>query len=192
MLLILVGRIAQIALTLAITKFATTLLTPSEFGRTALIAATISLFSLLLVNPVGMFINRRLHAWAEAGSLMPHLRIFGIYLAGVSALAALGVLVGQMLGVFDFGTGSGWLVGLVCGSLIATTLNQTYIPALNMLGRRKEFVVFSVLTLALNLGLSVAFVTMSDASAELWMLGTFVSQAVFACLGGIALARDAP
>lgn len=192
MLLILVGRLAQIGLTLALTKTATTLLLPGEYGRTALISSTISLFSLLLVNPVGMFINRRLHVWAQAGTLMSHLRVFGTYLLGVAFVSTIAVFVGKKVGVFDFGTENVWLIGLVCGSLIATTLNQTYIPALNMLGRRTSFVVFSVLTLALNFVLSVAFVIYGSASAELWMLGTFVSQAFFALLGGILLGRSVP
>lgn len=189
MLLILLGRLIQIALTLVLTKAATTLLSPTEYGRTALIASTISLFSLLLVNPVGMFINRRLHGWADRGSLLSHLRLYWLYLLGVAMLAACGVMLGEKIGFLSFGSENVWLVGLVCGSLIATTLNLTYIPTLNMLGGRNAFVVLSALTLAFNLTLSIAFVQYGGASAEHWMLGTFLAQGICAVWGALLLRK---
>ena len=189
MLFILLGRVIQVALTLALTKFATTLLVPAEYGHLALINAVIAIFSLVLVNPLGMFINRRLHVWAEAGVLMAQLRRFCIFLFIVALVAGVATYVASSFGWVDTGSRPVWLMGLVAMSLVATTLNQTYIPALNMLHERVSFVVLSVSTLALNLILSIGLVRAYGANAEYWLLGTLLSQAVCAVLAVILLER---
>src|SRR5580698_3094950 len=60
---IFVGRGAQFLLALATVRVGTTLLSPAEMGRVSLVVTTTGFFIFLLVNPVGMFINRRLHSW---------------------------------------------------------------------------------------------------------------------------------
>ena len=91
MLITLVGRLVQFALMFASVKIMTHLLTPVEMGKVALITTTTSLFALFLVNPIGMFINRRLHAWVNAHRFRSYFHVYVGYLAAVSLFAA-GVL----------------------------------------------------------------------------------------------------
>ncbi len=53
-------------------------------GKVSLITTTTALFALFFVNPVGMFINRRMHAWIAAKSFRSYFHLYVGYLTGVS------------------------------------------------------------------------------------------------------------
>src|SRR5574340_542388 len=80
MAVILFGRAAQFLLALAMMRVATTLLSPEEMGRMSLVTTTTAFFALFLINPVGMFINRRLHAWQSSGLARHYLTCYAGYL----------------------------------------------------------------------------------------------------------------
>lgn len=189
MLLIFVGRSAQILLTMVLMKVATTVLSPPQYGQMTLVTTLASVFSLFFVTPVGMFINRRLHAWETAGRLMYHLRSFFFYLLGMAVLTSGLLALAVLPGWLSFPMDLRWLLPLVCGALIITTINQTYIPALNMLGFRGWFVSLATLTLLLNLGFSLVGTSLLGAHAEVWLAGTLTAQAFAAFVGYLCLRR---
>jgi O-antigen/teichoic acid export membrane protein len=123
-----IARALQFAMLLITLRVATTLLPPSEMGVVALVTATAAFFSLLLINPVGMFINRRMHTWDDKGQVRAYLGYFWLYLIAVAVLA---IFVLALL------VGTGWwrpkiasldLVMLAAASIVFGTLNQTTIP----------------------------------------------------------------
>ncbi|HKR56754.1 MAG TPA: hypothetical protein VJS20_10655 [Gemmatimonadales bacterium] len=177
------GRLIQFVLALAGVRIATTLLAPPEMGRISLILALTAMFVLFFVNPVTVFINRRMHAWAETGRLKGHLAWFWLYLAIVTALAGLVLWMLTSWKVVDFGMRPGWVIALVCGSLFIGTVNLTVIPALNMLGRPVPFMVLTVATVGLGLAVSTALVTSWRTTAEGWLVGVVAGQAVLAIAG---------
>ncbi len=183
MLLILFGRIGQFLIAFAGIRLATTLLTPAEMGRMALVLAITSGFALTLVNPVGMFINRRLHAWELLGRATGYLRLYWLYLALVSVASAVILYAGVTFGLIDIGASAGWLIVLVSGSLLFNSINQTYIPSLNLLGHPKWFVALTLTTQGLSLIIAVIFVLYGSANAEHWLLGLLAGQAVLGLVG---------
>jgi len=170
-------------LVLATMKVATMLLSPSEMGRLSLILATIAFFTLFLVTPVGMFINRRLHAWQEHGRARLYLTRYLIYLVVVAGIAAIVLLVFSALGIMRFGLSVGWLIFLVCGSLFFNTINQTVIPSLNLLGYNKRFVVLTIATNAASFAIAVVVVMATSPQAQHWLLGLLVGQILMALIG---------
>ena len=140
MIVIIFGRAAQFILLLMVMRVATTYLPPEEMGRLSLITAAVAFYALFLVNPVGMFINRRLHAWDELGRAKYYLKLHWIYLLIVSVFAAASLAVLNNTHTFGFQFNTIWLLVLVCGSLIFNTINQTAIPSLNMLELRGRFI----------------------------------------------------
>jgi predicted small integral membrane protein len=126
---IILGRAAQFLLALATLRAATTLLSPDEMGKVSLILTTTACFAMFLVNPVGMFINRRLHAWQAKGLAYPYLKLYSVYLGVVALFAAIVLPILDKSGWVGFAMPAPWLVGLVCGSLIFNTVNQTSIPS---------------------------------------------------------------
>lgn len=163
-------------------RVATTLLSPTEIGKVSLVLTTIAFFALFLVNPVGMFINRRLHAWQATGMAKHYLMRFVRYLLLVALAAAIGLPLFYMSGMVNFGIPIGWLLLLVCGSLLFNTINQTSIPSLNMLGYSKSFVLLSVATLATSFVCAFMLVKVQPL-AQNWLLGLLLGQTLFAALG---------
>lgn len=190
MITIIIGRAAQFLLALVMLRVATTLLSPEEMGRVSLVLTTIAFFALFLINPVGMFINRRLHAWQASGVARHYLIRYVGYLLMVVLLAAIVLPFAYTSGLIDFGITIGWLILLVCGSLLFNTINQTAIPSLNMLGDSKGFVILSVATLGTSFICAVALVQTIQLDANYWLLGLLLGQALFAVVGArILLSR---
>jgi O-antigen/teichoic acid export membrane protein len=180
---ILIGRATQFLLALVMMRVATTLLSPEEMGRVALILTTIAFFALFLVNPVGMFINRRLHAWQANGAARHYLIRYLNYLILVALIAGFGLPILFLIGPVNFGVSVTWLILLVCGSLIFNTINQTAIPSLNMLGDTRSFVSLSVATLLASFVCAVALVKVVQPSAQLWLLGLLIGQTLLGIVG---------
>lgn len=183
MITIIIGRAAQFLLALVMLRVATTLLTPEEMGRVSLVLTTIAFFALFLVNPVGMFINRRLHTWQTSGVARHYLIRYVGYLLMVALLAATLLPLAYMGDVVNFGMSIGWLLLLVCGSLIFNTINQTAIPSLNMLGDSKRFVLLTVATIATSFACATLLVLTVQQTAQYWLLGILLGQTLLAILG---------
>lgn len=187
MITIIVGRAAQFLLALAMMRVATTLLSPEEMGRVALVLTTIAFFALFLVNPVGMFINRRLHAWQASGVARRYLIRYVGYLLLVGIAAAIALTVIHVNGIVNFGIAIGWLLLLVCGSLLLNTINQTSIPSLNMLGDSNKFVLLTVATIAVSFACATFLVQAVQHKAEYWLLGLLLGQTILAVVGSKVL-----
>lgn len=164
-------------------RVATTLLSPAEMGKVSLVVTTTAFFALFMVNPIGMFINRRLHAWQASGTAKHYLTCYTRYLILVALVAAVMLPVLYVVGVADFGVSIGWLISLVCGSLIFNTINQTAIPSLNLLGDSKSFVVLSLFTISASLIFAILIVMIGEPSAQSWLLGLLLGQAILAVIG---------
>ncbi len=164
-------------------RVATMLLSPTEMGRVSLVLTTTAFFALFLVNPVGMFINRRLHAWQASGVARHYLIRYAGYLLLVALIATIGLPALYIGGVVDFGMSIYWLLVLVCGSLFFNTINQTSIPSLNMLGGSKKFVLLTVATLVVSFVCATVLVQKVQPVAQYWLLGLLLGQSLLAVIG---------
>lgn len=192
MLITLIGRLVQFVLMFASVKIMTNLLTPVEMGKVVLITTSTSLFALFLVNPVGMFINRRMHAWVDAGSFRSYFRLFVGYLIAVSLVAAIALLAGFRLGLDLGGAKLPWVLALVCGSLLFNTIATTLVQALNMVQRVQAFTVLTIGTLITSLGMSVWLNHSTTPSAEHWLAGTLLGQTLFGAIAYAVFFRNRP
>ena len=192
MLTLFIGRVAQLIIAVASMRLVTTLLDPAQLGQVSLVATLTALFALLLVNPVGMFINRRLHTWSETESLRPRLHAFFAYLGGVAALSGSLVATAVWASGMQIGMTAVSLAALVAGSLLFNTVIQTLVPSLNMLGRVRLFAVLTICGSLVNLALSVAFIRLAGPSAFVWMGGAVVGQALLSLLAYWLFFRGSP
>lgn len=182
MILILVGRLTQFALAFLSVRLMTTVLTPIEVGKATLITTGTAFFALFLVNPVGMFINRRIHPWLINGNLKNYFHHYCKYLFYVALFAALLTWSLLVANIWDIGLSPIWTATLIAGSLIFNTINQTLIPSMNMLERVRPFVIFTIGTLALGLIFSYTLVKWLHSNAITWLSGSILSQMVFSFL----------
>jgi len=173
---IFIGRIAQAIIALISVRVMTAMLSPEEVGRLSLLFATTSFFVLGLVNPVGMFINRRLHSWAKHGKVERYMLYYFIYLLAISFVAMILIYIGNIFYTLVPGVSLAWLVSLVAVSIVFATLNQTFIPSLNLLGYRGWFVLLTLLTVIASLVASIGMVYYFPPSAELWQVGQLSGQ----------------
>jgi O-antigen/teichoic acid export membrane protein len=177
------GRAAQFILALLMMRVGTTLLTPQEMGRVSLLMTTVACFSLFLINPVSMFIIRRLHSWQANGVAKYYLILFTPYLILVALFSAILLPIIYRFGIVNFGLSLPWLIFLVSTSLIFNTLNQTAIPILNFLGYSGRFVVLSTTTLLVSFLCAIVLVKSGEPSAKNWLLGILLGQCFVGMLG---------
>ncbi|OFZ65883.1 MAG: hypothetical protein A2V79_06810 [Betaproteobacteria bacterium RBG_16_56_24] len=189
MILVTIGRFAQFALLLLTLRIATGLLSPAEMGKISIVTATVGFFALLLLNPVGMFMNRRLHAWDLRGLTISYLTYFWRYLLTVSLFSILVLTALTGLNIWNPGIGIYWLLFLVCGNLFFGTINQVVIPGLNLLGHRGWFIGLTVATAALSLIFAVLLVVAVLPNAEYWLSGLLLGQLVVGLIGKIVLSK---
>ena len=183
MITIILGRAAQFLLALAMMRVATTLLSPDEMGRVSLVLTTTACFAWFLINPVGLFINSRLHIWQASKVVNHYLIVYVVYLLSVALFASLGISLFYQMGFVKFGISISWLLFLVCGSLLFSTINSTVIPSLNFLGYSGSFVLLSVATVAASLASSMLLVQIAQPSTEYWLLGQLLGQIFIGAIG---------
>lgn len=183
MLLIAFGRIAQIFLIFATLKMATTLLPPVEMAKVFLVASIVAFYALLLLNPIGMFMNRRFNAWNASGRVKRYYNYFWLYLIGVCAVSLASLAIGVEAGWISIHATMGWTLLLVGGTLLFTTINQVVIPGINLLGFRGWFVALTLATALSGLLAAIAFVYAVAPRAEYWMIGLLVGQTLCAVVG---------
>lgn len=170
------GRAVQALLSIVALRVMTTFLSPAEAGNYFLMLSFATGFSFFLINPVGMYINRRLHAWHGGKTLLDRLSVFNAYLLAVSAFALaatalLKALIGSAPGM------PGWaFASFVAAYVYCSSWNMTLIPSLNMLGHRLPFVALTVLTTGLGLLLSLFAVRQVQPFAFSWMAGQIIAM----------------
>lgn len=178
LLIVSIGRVLQIALSLFAVRVYTTYLSTAEVGNLYLINSMVAFFGLALINPVGMYINRRLHKWADDKTVINYFFVFNLFLIILSLFS---IIIVSVLNN-SFGIGSGINLKLlsifIAFNVYFNTWNQTIIPSLNMLNYRRSFVLFTSVTLVVGLVLSVAIVKAIRPSAVLWLSGQLIAQAV--------------
>lgn len=183
MIVVLFGNAAQFILLVLTMRLATSYLPPEEMGRLSLITATTAFFALFLINPVGVFINRRFHAWDALGRAKYYLQLHWGYLLVVSVIAAGSLTLLNELSVLGDKFNTVWLLAIVCGSLLFNTINQTAIPSLNLLEFRRHFFILTLATIGLGLLSALLLVSHFVPTAEYWLMGLLMGQAGLAVLG---------
>ncbi|MBC7964104.1 MAG: hypothetical protein H7Y05_14315 [Steroidobacteraceae bacterium] len=163
-------------ITIASVRVFTSLLSTGEVGNIYLINSLFGFFGLALINPVGMYMNRKMHQWTEEKSVLNRFSIFNIYLM-LLAISSTGVV--YLLNRFWHVGGTielNMLMLFLMLSIVFTTWNQLIIPTLNLLNQRMSFVLFTLLTLVGGLGLSILFVNITSATAVSWLGGQLAAQ----------------
>jgi len=191
-MLLLAGRAAQAVLTIAAFRLLTAFLSPAEAGGIYLIISVATFFGMFALNPVFMYLGRKLFVWHDSKSIFEHLLGYNIY----SIIVSLSVIP-VVLGLWKFfGVGAG-LPGLVFALIVACytyTLNwnQVFIPFLNTLGHKSSFVLLTLVTSGLGLSFSVAAVHFSSPSAVSWMSGQIAGIGLSAVLGFYVFRQKVP
>lgn len=165
-----IARVLQVVSAFATLRIMTAQLTPEEVGKTAIILSVAMFFTLILVSPVGNYINRHLNEWHSCGLMSKRFQIAGIYLICVTFFSVIIIALGYEWFGKDWGLTLFWLSVLVAGVVLLKTMNMSMVTSLNLLGERIPWAVLTILTLWVGLGASWVL-TQYEHTAEYWMLG---------------------
>lgn len=176
-MILLLARFLQILLSVVSIKLSSHILAPEQMGRFALANSIVAFFAFMFVNPVGMFMNRRMHTWWREGQWVGHLRWFTLYIAGVAVVAALAFTLDPSF-FKGLRMSLDWMLVLICGAILVNTANQTLVSTLNLLGFAMPFAILTVLTPMLGLGLSWLLCQWLGSQTEYWLSGLLVGQVV--------------
>lgn len=177
------ARALQFVLLLVTLRVASSLLAPSEMGKLSIITATVSFFALFLINPIGMFVNRRLYAWNERGDAFNYLYYFWFYVIGVAIFSIAVLYVLTSLLAMENGFSTETYLALVACSILFGTLNQTAIPSLNIFGRPYWFGILTLATTAIGLIIAFFAVYFFNRIAEWWFTGLLFGQLIVGAWG---------
>ena len=183
MVSVFIGRLIQFLLLILTVKISTTLLPPSEMGKISIVVSTIAGFALLLLNPVGMYMNRRILIWNQRGVAKQYLRVFWIYVLATALFSSCILAALTYSHIWNTDINNLWLIGLVAVNIVFATVNQVAIPNLNLLGYQFQFLILSIATNLFSLIFAVTLVLKFSISAELWLVGILLGNIIVGLYG---------
>jgi len=179
-LIITAGRALQIITTFVSVRVFTSYLSKLEVGNLYLINSLLAFFIWTLINPIGMYINRNMHRWADEGSILDHFFLYNGYLLLISILSIIVVFAGHAWLHIGSSIDLSFLILFIMFSLYVNTWFTTITPSLNLLNYRVSFVVFTSIALVGGLLLSYFMVRIVRASALHWLYGQLIAQCIVA------------
>lgn len=174
-IVIVLGKLALIALSIFSIKLSTKYLPPDVMGQLYVFTTIYTFFSLFLISPIGQYFNRYTHKWESERVLHNRLLRHFLYMLIVSLLSVVTSILLYKLGwtaglsIVQFSLMVGMFVFLL-------SANQTVVPILNMLNYRVAFTGFSFLTVALALFLSCTFVINIETTLIYWLTGILLAN----------------
>jgi O-antigen/teichoic acid export membrane protein len=144
-----------------------------EMGNYYFLLSISGAYGLILANPVGMYVNRKIHNWRAHGSLKNNLlKVIGLYFSGIILLIPFLALNHSKLFTNSSLTYS---ILALLAFILFTTVNNTIIPALNLLGEPIKFVVLTNLTNLAGLVCSVILVLYVNHDPYTWLFGQAIA-----------------
>jgi O-antigen/teichoic acid export membrane protein len=187
LLILIGGRLGAALIALLALRAVTTLLLPEEYGELSLLVALQMFCGLILINPVGQYINLRTHAWWDDGSLMSVLKRYQKY---VLLVACVGAVLTLAVGTRHPDARLVVNCLAVLFMVVSATWNATLVSMLNMLGFRAASVFWGLVTAFLGTIVAIALVSWFP-TATAWFLGQAVGMAVGALGAYLRLAAEA-
>ncbi len=175
------GRAIQIIIVFLTYRLITTILPQEEVGFFFLLQALAGFFLLIVVSPVGTYLNREIHGLAKSGGAAVAVNKF-LWFTGIASVFGCAAIA--LISMFKFGslgTHEPWhqtsltVLLMVCGASIA----NTFIPLLNILELRRPFVLLTVASQGLALLISYFASLKLGAYSSYWMISTGIVQIFF-------------
>lgn len=183
------GRLFLIACQVVSIRALTTFLGPAEVGRSYIILSLLAWFGLVLASPVCTYVDRFLLDWTRSGSAKGYYIKFFRYLLLSAFLAVVFLSLAHAFWGFGIAIQLPFLILILAASMLAGPVSSAFLNGLNILEQRGWFVLLSNFLSWGGLGISI-FLAMSIApTAEFWITGQLVAQAVIAFIAGTKLWR---
>jgi len=183
------GRVVSLLIGIVTIRVTTSILSPTEIGRMSIFLTAIGLFAMLLISPIGLYVNRQILGWEKSGTLRRNLALCAAYVLCVGLLAAALVAAVGKFHVFDESTTSLRLAAIIFLGIFVTSNYSSFISYLNLFRMRLTFVALNNASRLAAFGLSVALALSFARTAELWLLGQYIAQFLFFAAAAVMLFR---
>ncbi|MES2803324.1 MAG: hypothetical protein V4654_12590 [Bdellovibrionota bacterium] len=179
------GRLFQAIGAIISIRFMTEILPSEQIGLQYMINAAILWFSLVLVNPFGMFINRYLHQWKVDGELVTRLKSINKYFLLIASLSVGFFSLNNYFSFFSLNPETQNLNFLAYAFfyLFLSTWYQSLTSFFNILKFQKIFVFLTNLSQYSGLLIAILLVKNVSNSAHMWLYGLLSGQVFSLCLG---------
>ncbi|MBC7742932.1 MAG: oligosaccharide flippase family protein [Bdellovibrionaceae bacterium] len=177
------GRLTQAVISILTIRLMTELLSQTEVGNQYIINSMILWFSLVLINPIGMFVNRHIHEWQKQGQLQAMVKNVNMYFLFIAVCSV------PLLGAARYFLKVGLtiqaepLLIYVGIYIFFSTWFQTLISFFNLFEFQKQFVMLNVISQILGLGMAVVAVTWLQPTGLSWLSGLLAGQILSLVLG---------
>lgn len=159
-------------------RLLTSLVSAEQIGRMNLLISGIAIFSLALMNPVGVYLTRHIYSLNYQGQVLSGINGYLLYCALIGAVASISLLL------FDFFFGLGIqmspiiLILLAFAGIFATSGQLQLVGLLNTLNNNFMFVFLSALIMWGGVLVSATMVMLISHTAESWYGGQMLAQFV--------------
>ena len=163
------GRILNGLLLLLATRIYSTILSDYEIGLLGVVIASLLFFSSIIFFPIGSFINQKILLWIREKRWKSIL--ISYFFALIFFLFLLSLISSFFIDSFTV------LIGFFF--LLSLSINQTFIPLLNVILHRKAFVSLTLLTSSFYILFSYNLTNIYKETAYFWITGQSLSNLLF-------------
>lgn len=169
-------RLLQIVVSLVSLRIMTTLMSVEQVGEYYIFLSLFMLATLSVINPLGQYVNRFTYSWKKNGHLIVWMKRYMVFIMIFSLLFTIGYIVRMYL----FHEPTKYIVVLACFLYISfVSINQFLLYSLNILDKRIEFSILTLLTASCGLIFACVFFNINYQAIDsvyLWILGIVLAN----------------
>jgi O-antigen/teichoic acid export membrane protein len=171
-----IGRAVQAIIAVLNIRLMTEFLSQTEVGSQYLISSIIMWFSLVLINPLGMYVNRHVHEWNQNRQLYFFIKELNKYFAGIALISIpIVYVVKTQFGVGDLIPEVALIAFIMCSVFFATWFN-TLVSFFNLFDFQKILVLLNIFALGIGLIFAILLSKLVAPTALSWMSGILLGQ----------------
>lgn len=191
LILISAGRAIQMLLMFFTYRLLSKFFSVEDMGGYYFLLSLAGAYGLIFANPLGMYANRKVHEWKNAGILNRCLK--NLMLAyGVGSIFTIPFLFLFKEKLTNVNLSLGNVVAILIFYIFSNTIQSTFIPLLNLLGESTHFVIWTLITSFIGIILSVGLVKLLAPDPMFWLFGQSLSFAFFAFIGFLLIKKKFP
>ncbi len=173
-----VGRLLQALLAIFTLRLLTEVLPQDQVGQQYVINSMILWFSMVLINPVGMYVNRHLHEWKKENALVYYMKKLNSYFLIIAVLSLVIVFLCSYFSVFKNITMDLSMYFYFLAFIYLSTWFQTITSMFNLFNQQKIFIILSILSQFLGLLFAFLLTHFFKVESLYWLFGLLSGQVV--------------
>ena len=178
-----IGRALQALLAIATLRMLTEFLPQDQIGKQYLINSVILWFSMVLINPVGMFVNRHLHEWKSNKQLFYYIKQLNLYFFIVAAISIPLIFTLNYFNLVANISADFYIYAYFFLYILLSTWFQTLTSLFNLFDEQKIFISLNIASQFLGLVFAFFYIHYFSINALSWLFGLLTGQSISLMIG---------